>query len=328
MYFDAHTHLNSKELYVDRKRHLKEFQEHWWIGLINIGWSYEYNINWINISKALIENDQTPDVEKANKSWRYKKKGYYTEEETKTVLKNWFPKVYCTIWLHPYEVIEKKLAWRALQIAIKKMSYLYSPFKEFVVGIGECGIDTHQEGTESTLSTQKELFVEQCDLARQRELPIVIHSRANREATYTILKRFPDLTIYFHCRSYSPTEIDQIKTTFKKFYIWFCGNISYPKAVEIRKSLWFLTYDNTDYPAHIISWTIDSKSLPKIDTSTIIIDNVLIETDAPYLAPQSHRGETNSPAFIWETYKYISQLLGQDITKKVVENTKKCYKLP
>ena len=55
--------------------------------------------------------------------------------------------------------------------------------------------------------------------------------------------------------------------------------------------------------------------------------NILIETDAPYLAPQSHRGETNTPAMIVETYKYISALLGMDITPQVVENAKRCYKI-
>jgi Tat protein secretion system quality control protein TatD with DNase activity len=51
---------------------------------------------------------------------------------------------------------------------IKEMCMLYTPYKEYIVGIGECGIDTFQEGSEVTLDIQKDLFTQQCDLARQR----------------------------------------------------------------------------------------------------------------------------------------------------------------
>ena len=207
------------------------------------------------------------------------------------------------------------------------MSLLYAPYKECIVAIGECGIDTHYPDSHTTLALQKDLFRQQCDLARQWDLPIVIHSRANRQATHEVLQNFKDLTIYFHCRSYTPDEIKIIKATYPKFYIGFCGNISYPKSTEIRQSLRYLVHENENYPDYIISGKVEHNNTEEIHNSKSVIHNILIETDAPYLAPQSHRGETNTPAMIVETYKYISALLGMDITPQVVENAKRCYKI-
>jgi Tat protein secretion system quality control protein TatD with DNase activity len=141
-----------------------------------------------------------------------------------------------------------------------------------------------------------------------------------------VLKEFSDLRIYFHCRSYTPEEIKIIKKTYSDFYIGFTWNITYPKAIDIRKSLRYLVHENEHYPEYIISWKLENipTKLPSDFTNLI---NFLIETDAPYLAPQSHRWEQNQPAFIKETYHYISQLLWYDITDQVIKNTKKCYKI-
>lgn len=124
--------------------------------------------------------------------------------------------------------------------------------QQYIVAIGEIGIDTYWPNTHHTLDIQKELFRRQCEYARLLKLPIVIHSRANREATHEILKNFTDLRIYFHCWSYSPLEIHTIQTTYKDFYIGFCGNISYPKAEILRKSAWYLIYGNENYPDHVL----------------------------------------------------------------------------
>lgn len=320
MYFDSHTHLNHEDLYANRQKHLKEFIKAWWIWLVNIGVNHEYNTRGIQICKSLENKDDSPIIWATTKSGRYPKTSY--EPTIAKEKDDSLPQVYCTIGLHPCEVVAGTITESSLYGAMREMCSLYSPYKEFIVGIGECGIDTHQEWSETSLEIQKDLFWQQCDLARQWDLPIVIHSRWNREATHAVLKNFKDLTIYFHCRSYTPAEIKVIKEKYSKFYIGFCGNISYPKAEDIRKSLRYLVHENENYPEHIISWKISEE---KIDNWKLIISNLLIETDAPYLAPQSHRGQSNSPALIGETYTYISQLLGQDITSQVVENARKCY---
>lgn len=321
MYFDSHTHLNSEDLYSDRKTHLDNFIQIWWVGLINIGMNQIYNTQWIQICKSLHTDDTSPIIGKTDKSGRYAKLSYDKNIVPKTRNLS-IPQVYCTIWLHPYEVVTWDITDTNMHFKIKEMCMLYAPYKEFIVGIGECGIDTNQPWSEQTLSVQQDLFTQQCDLARQRWLPIVIHSRANRDATHHVLKNFTDLTIYFHCRSYTPTEIKIIKDTYPDFYIGFAWNITYQKADDIRKSLRYLTNEDENYPEHIISGKITNTSYKHTNKN---ITNILIETDAPYLAPQWQRWEQNQPAFIKETYEYISQLLWTHINTQVVDNTKKCY---
>lgn len=75
--------------------------------------------------------------------------------------------VWCTIGLHPYEVVSGDIVESNVHTKIKEMCALYAPHKELIVAIGECGIDTHYPESEHTLDTQKDLFRQQCDLARQ-----------------------------------------------------------------------------------------------------------------------------------------------------------------
>ncbi len=335
MYFDSHTHLNQEDLYTNRQTHLKNFVKADGIGLINIWANHEYNTRGIQICKSLHHNDSSPTIGQTDKAGKYPKLSY-----EKIILKKRnknLPQVYCTIWLHPEEVVNSNITDTNLHLKLNEMCSLYTPYKEFIVGIGECGIDIYQEGSETTLSIQKDLLIQQCDLARQWNLPIVIHSRSNREMTHDILKDFTDLTIYFHCRSYTPTEIKIIKKTYPNFYIGFCGNISYPKAINIRTSLRYLIYGNENYPEYIISGDIRTSNWNKqftINTNdktkklpTTKLSHILIETDAPYLPLQDYRGKQNTPALIKETYKYISKLLWIDITWQVVNNVKKCYNI-
>ena len=324
MYFDAHTHLNSSDLYPNRKQYFKDFTQSKGIWLVNIWVNHEYNTRGIEICKSLQKDDTTPVVWDTNKSWRYARLSYEDAQAKKIVSNKAL--VYCTIWLHPYEVVNGNITDTNMHFSFKEMCMLYSPYKEFIVGIGECGIDTYTEWSESTLSVQKDLFTQQCDLARQWNLPIVIHSRSNRDATHEVLQDFTDLTIYFHCRSYTPNEIKIIKKSYPDFYIGFTWNITYPKAIDIRKSLRYLIHENEHYPEHIISGKIEENKI-LWNSSTMKLWQLLIETDAPYLAPQSHRWEQNQPALIGETYDYISSLLWTSIDTQVVENSKKCYNI-
>lgn len=91
--------------------------------------------------------------------------------------------------------------------------------REDVVAIGEIGIDTYYPNTDHTLELQKAVFRQQCQLARELDVPIVIHSRANRPATHEVLQEFTDLCIYFHCRSYTPKEVKIIQETYPRFFI-------------------------------------------------------------------------------------------------------------
>lgn len=295
--FDAHTHLNGPELYSQRPELLQEFIDHGWTGLINIGVNQEYNTNGITIC------EHTKDLSNLNCTIR------------------------TTIGLHPYEVACGNITRENLQGKINQLYSLYTSItSKYIVAIGEIGIDTYRPDTDHTLDLQKQLFRLQCERARKLQLPIVIHSRANRSATHEILQDFTDLKIYFHCRSYTAKEIKIIKESYPNFYIGFTGNITYTKAIDIRKSLRYLSHEDENYPEHVINGKIKEQQI-LWNPATMTLWNLIIETDAPYLPPVPYRGQQNKPAYIAETYKYISALLWKDITQEVINNTKQCYHL-
>lgn len=274
-YYDAHTHLNAKDLFPDRQQYLDQFINVWWAWLVNIGVDDYYNQKAIEIAQQVAQDSK------------------YTSIFVKAA-----------IWLHPWEVWTKNITASNLQEKFKQVKDLYENNKQHIVAIGEIWIDTHYPWTMETLELQKQLFSMQCDRAKELWLPIVIHSRSNFEATFEVLQNYTDLVIYFHCRWYEPKEIKILKANFKHLYIWFCWNISYDKAQNIRDSLIELTKD-WDY------------------------SQVVLETDAPYLSPQQVRKEKNKPSFIPYLYTYVANLLSiseSELQRAVEKNFFTLYK--
>jgi TatD DNase family protein len=89
-----------------------------------------------------------------------------------------------------------------VQKKISDLKTLYEANKQYIVAIGECGIDTYFPGTEDHLPIQKKLFAMQCDLAQALNLPLVVHVRKDFGSALEILKKYRDLTIHFHCRGF------------------------------------------------------------------------------------------------------------------------------
>ena len=266
MYIDTHTHLNTPKLFENWQKYLSDFEKIWWWILINSWADDEYNKNWLIIAKE------------------YK----------------WKCNVKATIWFHPYEAISGTITEDNIEKNINNLKKVYLENKEYIVAIWECGIDTHYN-LELKMDLQKKLFIAQLELAKEFNLPIVVNSREDFDTTINILKNYKDLKIYIHCRWYWPNEIKVMQNTFDNLWIWFDGNITYPKAQNIRDSL----YD-------------------------IDINKLLLETDAPYLTPQIKRWETNYPSYIKYIYDFVSNELWIDLIelqKKIENNTKKLYKL-
>jgi len=255
MFLDAHTHLNSPQLFPSRKEHISDFEKIWWKALINIWADEKYNKNGITISREYL----------------------------------WNSFVKCTIGLHPFEVVIGNIKSNNLDEKISELKKIYLKNKEHIIAIWETWIDTHYEW-EINLELQKELFKKQCDLAKELKLPIIIHSRDDFDSTIEILENYKEIKIYFHCRWYGNEEIKKLeKYNLKNYRVWFCGNITYPKAQNIRDSL-----------------------------KACNLNNILIETDAPYLSPQKLRWQTNYPKNIQYIYDFIAKELNINI-----ENLKK-----
>ncbi len=139
--------------------------------------------------------------------------------------------------------------------------------------IGETGLDFYREG--APREEQIHAFEAQLDLARRVGLPVVVHTRAAEEDTFAILREHGDgLTVIIHCFS-APTRLAECVE--RGYLCSFAGNVTYPKSADLRTAA-------REVPAELI----------------------LVETDAPYLAPQPVRGRPNEPANVVSTAELVA----------------------
>jgi len=131
-----------------------------------------------------------------------------------------------------------------------------------IVGIGEIGLDYHYG--KDDVNSQKEIFIKQLELAKKYNKPVVIHSRDAAFDTFNIVKDYKNLKITYHCYSYS---LEMAKELIKMNIKLGIGGV--------------LTFKN-------------SKILKEI-VENIDLENLLLETDSPYLAPEPFRGKKNTP---------------------------------
>lgn len=211
-FIDAHTHLNSDELFPKWKEHLQQFINAWWVGLLNVWVDHERNRRWLEIAEQSVEFFGEQCIVKA------------------------------TIWWHPSLVSYWTISSQEhIEIFMKQLEEDLKAKSKHVVAIGECGIDAHYPGWwKEHLLLQQSLFYAQVALAVKYALPVVIHSRDAFPETIEVLQAFPDLPVYMHCWWYGIHELEQLIKRFRALRVWFCGNTTYPKATELRDSLDFL----------------------------------------------------------------------------------------
>jgi TatD DNase family protein len=203
-----------------------------------------------------------------------------------------YPFMYATIGVHPHE------ARLADEVAYQSMARLARHPK--VIAWGEIGLDYHYD--HSPRDVQKEVFTRQMQLAAAAKLPIVIHCRPSDNSD----NAWEDCLGLIQ-QQWSPTGLGGILHCFTGnsahakraldmgFMISFSGNITFPKAQQIRDA-----------------------------ALEVPLDRILIETDAPYLAPVPHRGERNEPAFVVETARKLAELRGLSL-EEVGERTSRNF---
>lgn len=149
------------------------------------------------------------------------------------------------------------------------------------VAVGEIGLDYHYDF--SPKDAQREVFAAQVELAARAGLPVVIHMREASADTMAILREAGEgrLRGVMHCFSGSAEEAHEALDL--GFSISFSGILTFPKAGALRDV---------------------AKGVPA--------DRVLVETDAPYLAPVPHRGKRNEPAWVAETLRVLAEIRGTD----------------
>jgi TatD DNase family protein len=145
------------------------------------------------------------------------------------------------------------------------------------VAIGETGLDYYRDRAPRELQLQA--FEAQIELARELDKPLVIHTRAAAEDTLAVLHRSAGgLRVIMHCFS-MPEHLDECVES--GWWISFAGNVTYPSAADLAAA-----------------------------AAAVPVKRLLVETDAPYLAPQSRRGKPNEPAAVVETAAFVAAARG------------------
>lgn len=197
--------------------------------------------------------------------------------------------VYCSVGVHPNDSAHVKIT--SAEELIAKTSY------PKVIGIGETGLDYHYE--RSDRETQKRSFIEHIKAARQTGLPLIVHTRDADQDTMEILQNEMEKGAFkglIHCFTSSKELAD--KAIELGLYISVSGIVTFKNAGAIRDAL---------------------KDVP--------IDRLLVETDAPYLAPMPHRGKRNEPSFTIHTNKMLAEIKSIDEQKCAAITTHNFFQL-
>jgi TatD DNase family protein len=196
--------------------------------------------------------------------------------------------VYAILGIHPHE------AAHVPEGAVREVCRLHDHPK--AVAVGEIGLDWFRDY--APREDQLRLFDAQLAMAADIEKPAVIHTRAADADTLAALRGF-DGTVVLHCFG-SPQLLPAALE--RGWYVSFAGNVSFPKATELRLAA-------TEVPA----------------------DRILAETDTPYLAPQPVRGKRNEPAHVVHTLAALAAARGDDpgeLEAQIERNAADCFGLP
>ena len=166
---------------------------------------------------------------------------------------------------------------------------------EHVVAIGEIGIDL--SGRSAPQEAQETAFLAQLALARSLGLPVVVHVREAGPLVRSLVDRAGGARGMIHCFSEGPDEVDEWMR--RGFAVSFAGPLTYPKNNALR-----------------------------LAAARVSADRLLVETDAPYLAPQVRRGSRNEPAFVLETLAAVAAARGEEpgaLGSQIAENAQKLF---
>jgi TatD DNase family protein len=168
--------------------------------------------------------------------------------------------------------------------------------REKASAIGEIGLDYHYDF--SPRDVQQQVFAAQVALACELTLPVIIHTREATEDTFQILREAgPGLRGVFHCFTGDVAMAREALDI--GFFVSLAGIVTFPRAVELKEVARFVPEDR-----------------------------LLVETDAPYLAPVPYRGKRNEPAYVVRVAETVAELRGvpaADLTAHLDANFANCF---
>ena len=207
-------------------------------------------------------------------------------------------RVFASVGVHPANA----LTWREESPA-RLMTLAHNAR---VKAIGECGLDyiydeTHPEFPGATRKRQAEVFEAQLVAAARMQLPVIIHNRDADADTLAIIKNHRKKLVggVFHCFGSNWAIAHQILDL--DFHLGFTGIVTFNRALELQEV---------------------AQKCP--------LERILIETDAPYLAPMPHRGQTNEPSFVPHVAAKIGELRGmsrEEVGEITTQNARRLFEI-
>ncbi len=200
-------------------------------------------------------------------------------------------RVYATVGMHPY------YAEGVDDACLDRLRELAAT--PGVIGLGEIGLDYFNEY--APRDVQAVAFRRQLDLAIELDLPVVIHNRDSDEDAYAILAEYADRLpgCVMHCFGSDATYAERFLAL--GFYVSFAGNATFSKAQQLRDA-----------------------------AAVVPLDRLLVETDAPYLAPVPLRGKRCEPWHVVHTAAVIAEVKGvsaEELGKVTTDNARRFYRV-
>jgi len=227
-----------------------------------------------------------------------------------------YDNIYATIGLHPIhvsscEVDEEEIVFKSREEEFDENYYGELAKSKKVIGVGECGLDLYHipedKNLEEILDKQKKIFIAQYHFAKDHDLPLVIHVRDAHKQMIDLLKSLaPTHHGVVHCYTGNWENAEEYLNL--GLYLGFTGIVTFPPK-------------KTDPKPQLELIEVIEKCPP---------GRMLIETDAPYLAPQAYRGQRCEPWMVEEVPKKIAEIKKMTVEKiinQVEDNSRILFKV-
>ena len=206
-----------------------------------------------------------------------------------------YPQMYCTAGIHPSDGQQYTDADAALSELERLLGTPDTRRAQKIVALGEIGLDYHYDDTDK--DRQAYVFEEQMKMAERHDLPVVIHDREAHGDCFDTVCRHPNVRGVFH--SYSGSAEMAKDLVRRGWYVSFSGVATFKNAPKVREAI-----------------------------AVVPNDRILIETDAPYLAPVPHRGKMNHSGLMIYTAEAVASVKGisaDEAIKVTAENAKRLF---
>ena len=201
-----------------------------------------------------------------------------------------YPGIFASVGIHPTDTLEyvQDIPW-----ALSFLKKLIQENKEYIVAIGECGLDyywietlseKYKRSSEDIKKIQKDFFEAHIDLAKELGLPLVIHNRESGEDLFEILQKKDFRNFIFHCFTENLDYARKLIAFAPDCKLGFGGILTFKSAESLRKVV---------------------REIP--------LGNIIIETDSPYLTPVPYRGrEENEPLYVQYVLQEIQKVRSEN----------------